>query len=79
MSKKTANQFLEAAAVDATFREQFKSATNVDEFIKIAQDLGYSFSPEDLNAIVQEFSGETTLRRKTGIWPWLRLVNWNVW
>jgi len=38
-------------------------------------ELGYSFTTEELLAVVKEHS-EGVTRRKTGIWQWLRSVNW---
>lgn len=77
MSKASANQFLETAACEETLRDKFQTARNSDEFVSVAKALGYNFTIEDFWAVVKEHSEKVTLRRKTGIWPWLRQVRWN--
>lgn len=76
MSKETAYQFLEAATQDLTLREKLTAAHDPDEFVRIAEGLGYSFTTQDLKDVVMENSENVTLRRKTGVWPWLRHVHW---
>ena len=76
MSKESANQFLEDAASNEALREKLQSAPSPDEFIRSAQDLGYSFTVDELKDVVRENSEDAKLRRKTGIWPWLRTVHW---
>lgn len=76
MSKEGATKFLKAAATDTALREKFKLVASPEEFLKIALELGYSFTTEELLAVVKEHSEGITLRRKTGIWQWLRSVNW---
>ena len=76
MSRESADLFLEAATQDAILRDKLKAASNPDEFVKIAEALGYSFTTQELKSVVRENSEQVTLRRKTGIWPWLRQVTW---
>ncbi|MBW4682877.1 MAG: Nif11-like leader peptide family natural product precursor [Microcoleus vaginatus WJT46-NPBG5] len=76
MSKQSATQFLSVAARDSDVQENFKSVNNPQEFVKVAEELGYSFTPEELKDVVKEHSEGVTLRRKTGIWNWLRHVKW---
>lgn len=76
MSQKTVTQFLQAVAQSTSLRNSFKAATNSQEFIKIAEELGYAFTTEDLKAVIKEYSEEGMQRRQTGIWPWLRSVSW---
>ena len=76
MSRESADLFLEAATQDGILRDKLKTAGNPDEFVKIAEALGYSFTTQELKSVVRENSEQVTLRRKTGIWPWLRQVTW---
>lgn len=76
MSRISVTQFLQAVAQNTGLRDQFKAAANPQEFIKIVEGLGYTFTTEDLKAVVKEYSKECIQRRQTGIWPWLRSVNW---
>ncbi|MBD2182460.1 Nif11-like leader peptide family natural product precursor [Aerosakkonema funiforme] len=76
MSIESADRFLEAATQDTILRERLKAATSPEEFLRIAEGLGYSFTTQELKAVVKENSEAVTLRRKTGIWPWLREVSW---
>lgn len=76
MSLESANQFLQAVASDETLRDKFESVNGPDEFVKITQQLGYNFTTEELLAIAKEQSQGVTLRRHTGVWKWLRTINW---
>jgi predicted ribosomally synthesized peptide with nif11-like leader len=67
---------LEAATTNEALREKLKSAVNPGEFVKIASELGYTFTAETLQVVVEKNSNGAIFRRKTGIWPWLRSVNW---
>ena len=44
MSKKNAGQFLTDAAQNRTLRETLEGATNAEDFLNIAQQLGYTFT-----------------------------------
>lgn len=76
MPRKNVTQFLQAVSQDTALRDNFKAAANPQEFIKIVEELGYTFTTKDLQAVVKEYSEGGVLRRQTGIWPWLRSVNW---
>lgn len=76
ISKQDVNKFLKAAAQNTALQEKLKLAANPEEFIKIASELGYTFTSEMLLAVVKEYSEGVTLRRQTGVWRWLRSVNW---
>lgn len=54
MIKKSVNQFLQAVAQDIALQEKFKVAADSKEFLKIDEELGYSFTTEDLKAVVKE-------------------------
>ncbi|MBD1937961.1 Nif11-like leader peptide family natural product precursor [Microcoleus sp. FACHB-68] len=76
MSKQSATQFLSVAARNTEVQENFKSVNNPEEFVQVAEELGYNFTTEELKDVVKEHSEGVTLRRKTGVWHWLRRVNW---
>jgi predicted ribosomally synthesized peptide with nif11-like leader len=76
MSKEDAMKFLEAATTNEALREKFKLAANPEEFIKIASELGYTFTTQELQVVVEKNSAGVIFRRNTGVWPWLRSVNW---
>jgi predicted ribosomally synthesized peptide with nif11-like leader len=76
MSKESASQLLEAATRNADLRKQFQGVANPDEFVKVASELGYPLTTDELKEVVKEHSEGVTLRRQTGIWPWLRSVRW---
>lgn len=76
MSKQSATQFLSVAARNTEVQENFRSVNNPEEFVQVAEGLGYNFTTEELKDVVKEHSEGVTLRRKTGVWNWLRRVNW---
>jgi predicted ribosomally synthesized peptide with nif11-like leader len=76
MSRESATRFLEAAAQDEALRDKFAGVTCPDEFLKISQQLGYSFTTDELMALVREQSEGILVRRNTGVWKWLRNINW---
>lgn len=76
MSKQSATQFLSVAARNTEVQENFRSVNNPEEFVQVAEGLGYNFTTEELKDVVKEHSEGVTLRRKTGVWHWLRRVNW---
>jgi predicted ribosomally synthesized peptide with nif11-like leader len=76
MSIESANRFLEAVAYDETVRDRFEGVTNPDDFLKITEQLGYSFTTDELMAIVKDQSKGIVVRRTTGVWKWLRNVSW---
>ncbi len=76
MSKKNASQFLTDAAQNRTLRENLETATNAEEFLNIARQLGYSFTTEELREVIHDCSEGVKVRRNTGVWPWLRNVHW---
>ena len=76
MSKKNASQFLVDAAQNRTLRETLETATNAEEFLNIAHQLGYAFTTEELSNVIHDCSEGIKVRRTTGVWPWLRHVNW---
>ncbi|MFW6296716.1 MAG: Nif11-like leader peptide family natural product precursor [Halothece sp.] len=76
MSKESAKKFLADAAHKNEIREQFSNARNSQDFIAISEELGYDFTSEELLEVVKEHSEGVTLRRQTGVWAWLRQVNW---
>jgi predicted ribosomally synthesized peptide with nif11-like leader len=76
MSKKNVTQFLADAAQDRALREKFQVANSSDEFLSIARQLGYSFTTEELQNVIHDYSQGIEVSRHTGVWPWLRSVHW---
>ena len=76
MSQENAKNFLAAASHNIDLREKFNTVTNSEEFLNTAQELGYIFTTEDLKTVISEHSEGVKVRRKTGVWQWLRSVNW---
>jgi predicted ribosomally synthesized peptide with nif11-like leader len=76
MSIESAQQFLEAVADSETLREQFEAVQKPEDFLQISQQLGYDFTTEELLSIAQEQSQGVVVRRHTGVWKWLRSINW---
>lgn len=76
MSLESANRFLEAAAHNEDLRDRFESVQSPEEFLKVIQQLGYSFTTEELLTLAKEQSQGISVRRHTGVWKWLRSINW---
>jgi predicted ribosomally synthesized peptide with nif11-like leader len=76
MSIDNAHLFLTNASQDMDLRESFKDVKNPQEFIDTVHNLGYDFTTEELKEAVSELSKGVLIRRKTGVWPWLRSVKW---
>ncbi len=76
MSIESASRFLRAAAQDQTIREKFAAASSPAEFLQVSDQMGYCFTTTELEALIQELSQGAMVRRSTGVWKWLRNVNW---
>lgn len=76
MSIESASRFLEAVAYDETLREKFEAVQSPEDFLRVSEQLGYSFTTEELMAIAREQSQGVTIRRHTGVWRWLRGIKW---
>lgn len=76
MSKKNASQFLADTAQNRTLRETLGTANNAEEFLNIARQLGYTFTTDELSKVIHDYSEGLKVKRNTGIWFWLRNVNW---
>ena len=76
MSIESANRFLEAVAYDETLRSKFEQVNGPEEFLKITEQLGYSFTTEELMSIAREQSQGVYVRRSTVVWKWLRGIKW---
>ncbi len=76
MSIKSAARFLSAASRDQVIRDRFQAARSPEDFLSISQELGYSFTTAELKKIITLKSRNTQVRRTTGVWRWLREVNW---
>jgi hypothetical protein len=71
-----AKRFLADASSRESIREHFIDVTNAHDFIEKVKSLGYDCDQDDLKAVVKSYSEKTEIRRNTGIWAWLRTVNW---
>ena len=59
MSTESLRQFLSAASSDSGLKQKLAAATDSVNFVKIAEESGYSFSLEDLQTyIAQHNNGE---------------------
>lgn len=76
MSQENAEHFLETLTVKADLRLPLEGAQNPQDFAQRAAALGFNFTPEELKAVVASHSQGVSQRRHTGIWEWLRTVNW---
>jgi predicted ribosomally synthesized peptide with nif11-like leader len=76
MSIESANRFLSAAAADEDLRVKFDRVHSPQDFLKVSYQLGYSFTTDELMSLAKERSQGILIRRTTGVWKWLREVNW---
>jgi predicted ribosomally synthesized peptide with nif11-like leader len=76
MSIESATRFLEAVAYDETLRSKFDGVDGPEEFLRTTEKLGYSFTTDELMTIAHEQSQGVEIRRSTGVWKWLRRINW---
>ena len=76
MSLESATRFLEAAAHNEELRERFESVQSPEEFMRVIEQLGYSFTTAELMSLAREQSQGVSVRRHTGVWKWLRQINW---
>lgn len=76
MSLESASRFLEAAAHNKELRDRFDTVQSPEEFLTMIQKLGYSFTTEELMTLAREQSQGVNVRRNTGVWKWLRSINW---
>ena len=76
MSIKSAARFLSAASKDQVLRDRFSSVESPEDFLCVSQQMGYSFTTDELKKLVVRQSRSVQIRRDTGVWHWLRNVNW---
>ncbi|WP_159789930.1 Nif11-like leader peptide family natural product precursor [Sodalinema gerasimenkoae] len=76
MSIENAQQFLKDVLHHPDLRETFNETQTPQQFLKLAQGLGYDFSSQDLETVISRHSEGVNIRRRTGIWQWLRTVPW---
>jgi predicted ribosomally synthesized peptide with nif11-like leader len=76
MSIESASRFLSAAAADEDLRIRFERVASPQDFLSVSQQLGYSFTTDELMTLAKERSQGILIRRSTGVWKWLRAVNW---
>lgn len=76
MSLESAARLLKAAAHDQTIREKFAQVRSPEAFVSVSERLGYCFTTTELKQVVSQQSQNVLLRRRTGVWRWLRDVEW---
>ncbi len=76
MSIESANRFLEAVSQDESLRDKFQSVASPTDFLRISEQMGYSFTTDELMELVKSRSEGIVVRRNTGVWKWLRHINW---
>ncbi|MCY7405980.1 MAG: Nif11-like leader peptide family natural product precursor [Alkalinema sp. CAN_BIN05] len=76
MSIKSAARFLSAASRSQEIRDRFQSVQSPEHFLCISQEMGYTFTTAELKKIITLKSRNIEVRRTTGVWRWLREVNW---
>jgi hypothetical protein len=76
MSVRSAARFLSAAAQDGQVRDRFAGVDSPEEFLQVSQCMGYTFTTAELLRLVRVKSLKNETRRITGVWKWLRGVNW---
>jgi predicted ribosomally synthesized peptide with nif11-like leader len=76
MSLESATRFLIAIAQDESMREKFAQVRSAEEFLSVSDQLGYRFTTSQLKQVIAQESQNVILRRQTGVWRWLRNVEW---
>ncbi|MDJ1183397.1 Nif11-like leader peptide family natural product precursor [Roseofilum casamattae] len=76
MSNAEAMRFLKDANSKHGLRQTMEGASNPEAFIQIVKQLGYNFETKELEEVAHQQSEGITTRRSTGVWHWLRTVNW---
>ena len=76
MSIKSAARFLSAASQDQVLRDRFSAVKSPEDFLSVSQEMGYSFTTEELKKLIVRQSRSVQTRRDTGVWRWLRNVTW---
>ena len=76
MSIKSAARFLSAASQDQVLRDRFSAVESPEDFLCVSQEMGYSFTTDELKRLVVRQSRSAQIRRDTGVWRWLRKVTW---
>ena len=76
MSIKSAARFLSAASQDQVLRDRFSAVKSPEDFLCVSQEMGYNFTTDELKKLVVRQSRSVQIRRDTGVWHWLRNVNW---
>jgi predicted ribosomally synthesized peptide with nif11-like leader len=76
MSIKSAARFLSAASQDQQVRDRFSAVMSPEDFLSVSQEMGYSFTTDELKRLVVRQSRSVKVRRETGVWRWLRDVTW---
>jgi predicted ribosomally synthesized peptide with nif11-like leader len=76
MSKESATRFLKAVSQDEDLRNRFSEVASAEDFLSLSDHLGFCFTTAELKELVRGQSEEVKVRRTTGVWKWLRSLEW---
>lgn len=76
MSQEEVMRFLKDVNQDHDLRTSLEEAADPQAFIQMVHQLGYQFEAGELEEVAHEQSQGIITRRPTGVWHWLRTVNW---
>jgi predicted ribosomally synthesized peptide with nif11-like leader len=76
MSKESATRFLKAVSQDEELRGRFSEVASAEEFLSLSDHLGFCFTTTELKELVRGQSEGSKVRRATGVWKWLRSLDW---
>jgi transposase len=76
MSIESANRLLTAAAQDEQIRDRFTTVSTQADFLQTSERLGYCFTATEFAEVIAAHSQGILRRRTTGVWRWLREINW---
>ncbi len=54
MSKQNVLDFFKIIENDSILKQKLKAVANKEDLLKLAQELGYNFTAEDINAVVEK-------------------------
>jgi predicted ribosomally synthesized peptide with nif11-like leader len=54
MSKESAVQFFTNVSLDEVLQERLKVASDFESFVKVAEEHGYRFTTDELQAVIEE-------------------------
>ena len=66
MSEERLKAFLEIVKLDESLQARIKQSSNVHQFVALAKKLGYTFSIDDLKALIDEELSDDDLNEVRG-------------